>query len=517
MRKLSGLFFALFIVFSLAPAVWAGGPELQPPDDLPFVPGEVLVKFQPQVGALGVFSLQADGLEPLETIPHASVIRVRVGTGRERQTIADLLARGDVEYAGLNYRVQATDTPNDTYFANQWALQTGFLDAPSAWTTHHGTGTVTVAVIDSGVDLDHPDLQANITSGWDFVDDDSLPDDEFGHGTHVAGIIAAVGNNGIGVSGVSWGARIMPVRALDSYGSGTISDVASAIYYAVDNGARVINMSLGAPGTSYPCTGFEVVRDAMQYALNHDVLVVVSAGNESASAVSCPAAYDQAVAVAATNSSDTLAYYSNFGPRLDIAAPGSSIFSTLRGGSYGYMSGTSMAAPHVAGLAALIWSYTPSLSRSQVQELIQTSADDLGSPGWDEQYGYGRINAANVFRLMAPQATGVYLPDSGGLGGSTTDTYTTVTITTHNPKTITWSASLVPAVSWVEIVPPTSGQVSSGSPTTLTLHGIVQPSYSPETTALVLTGVTGDGEPLPDVVIPVYVWKQQIFLPLVFR
>lgn len=285
------------------------------------------------------------------------------------------------------------------------------IKATTAWDSCYRGAGVTVAVVDTGVDLDHTDLAANLVSGKTFVDGTSSADDDYGHGTHVAGIIAAVNNNG-GVIGVAPEASIMPVKVLNSSGSGSIADVADGIVWAADNGADIINLSLASTSSS------TTLKNAVNYAVNKGVLLVAAGGNCGDSNYGdnyCsyqdqpvyPAAYSNVMAVASTDSSDSQSSFSNQGSYIDIAAPGSSIYSTYKGGSYATMSGTSMAAPHVAGLAALIWSQDSSLSRSEVWAQIEDTATDLGSSGWDKVYGYGRINAAAAMESAQTSAAGV--------------------------------------------------------------------------------------------------------------
>ena len=222
--------------------------------------------------------------------------------------------------------------------------------------------------------------------------------DDYGHGTHVAGIAAARINNGIGVAGMAGGAKIMSVKVFFPPPNviGTYEDLIRAIIYATDNGADVINMSLGASSYS---RGEEM---AVDYAWDHGAVVVAAAGNTGRETYHYPAAHPNAIAVAATTASDSRAGFSTYGDFVDVAAPGSSVFSTLMGGGYGGMSGTSMATPHVAGLAALLFSLNPQLTNAQVRELIETNADDLGAAGWDKLYGHGRINARKALAAVAP-------------------------------------------------------------------------------------------------------------------
>lgn len=479
---------SVITLLAVAP-VLAQGPL---PADPAIIPGEVIVRFQPHVSALGAHvSLQAEGLQPLEISPRGSMLRLQVPPGQEAEAIAQLIARGDVEFAGYNHRVQAVETPNDPAFSQQWALPK--IEAPAAWDIHAGSNSVIIAIVDSGVDLDHPDLQANIVSGWDFVNNDGVADDDHGHGSHVAGIAAAVGNNGVGIAGVSWRAKIMPLKMLDAGGGGSTYDLAEAVYYAVDHGARVINMSLGAPGSAWPCDWPEV-EAAFNYAVSHGVLLVVAAGNDGQEGVNCPGAYEQALAVGSTTATDTRSYFSNYGPQLDIAAPGSSIYSTYRNASYTTMSGTSMATPHVAGLAALLWSFAPALNAAEVRSYLQNTAVDLGPAGWDQYFGYGRINAKSALDALSLQTSPAQLTLL--IDDQMDQASGVIQISTSNPDLINWTTTISPAVPWLAVAPPASGLVSSGSsPVGVTLLGS-QPapeSYGVYTATAVITGATSTG------------------------
>jgi thermitase len=503
----------------------AQGPVVQgpPPAITPeIVPGEIIVKFQSDVGRLGAQnSLRAEGLRPLEISPETGFMRVEVKPGQESQAIAELLGRGDVAYATYNYKIYALGNPNDPSYGSQWGLnnaQDHDIDAPEAWDIHTGGSGVTIAVIDTGVDLDHPDLQAKIVAGKDFVNNDSLADDDQGHGTHVAGIAAASGNNGIGIAGVSWGAKVMPLKVLNYAGSGTTADLAEAIVYAADNGAKVINMSLG----DYCGSGWPNVEDAVNYALGKGVLLVAAAGNTGSTPVLCPAAINGVMAVGATDSSDSRAYYSTYGAALDVAAPGSGIYSTYYGGGYTTFSGTSMASPHVAGLAALLWSFAPGMTSSEVEALIEQTADDLGSAGWDQYYGYGRINARRALERIALQVSPaqplLFIDDDPGVVSSQ------VRVITQNPETITWSASISPTVSWLTLSPPASGSVSSVSTNQfITLNATIPSpgSYGLYPANLVLTGTTSSGGTVGPITTQVqlrYVSEvQTIYFPLFFK
>lgn len=538
----------LLIIVSAAGSVLAQGPDDRHPD---YVPGEILVKFKPQVGSLSVQrSLQAEGVRVLNVSPRSGVMRLQVVPGRENETISRLQDRGGLEYAIPNYRIEALNDPNDVYYQNgtQWAID--IINAPQAWDIHTGSSHVVIAVVDTGMDLDHPDLAAKLwvnggeipnngsdddgngytddVNGYDFLNLDTIPDDDdHYHGTHVSGIAAAVTNNSLGVAGVSWGAKIMPLKILGAAG-GSIADLEEAIYYAVDNGAQVINLSLGAKYSKWPC-GWTNVETALNYAVNNNVLVVVASGNDGQNGVNCPGAYDQVMAVGSTTQTDARSSFSNYGPRLDITAPGSSIYSTFPG-TYSYLSGTSMATPHVAGLAALIWSMDPTLTATQVRNIIQTTADDLGTAGWDQYFGYGRINAYQALDSLVeidllettgqPLATPVlFLADD--VETDPIPAEKTVQVVTSSPEVITWTATISPAVSWLNLTPPPSGQISMSSSDQFMLTASKPVTYGSYSTSLIVTGTTSTGVEVAPVVNEVkfsYVKElKRYYFPLIFK
>ncbi len=304
------------------------------------------------------------------------------------QVINRLEKDPNVEYVEPNYLRKASLQPNDTYYSLQWGLSK--MQAPAGWNIETGaSNTVVIAVVDTGVDLTHPDLVGKILPGKDFANNDSTAQDDNGHGTHVAGIAAASTNNGLGVAGVSWNAKIMPIKVLDSYGSGYDSWVANGIREAVNRGANIINLSLGGPGYS------ETLKQATDYAAANNVLVIAAAGNTGSSVVAYPAGNPGVLGVGATDQNDKIASFSSYNSTVDVSAPGVGIASTLwyRGShQYAYMSGTSMATPNVAGVAALIKSRWPAYSASQIGSRLIDYSDDLGSPGRDNYFGYGRVN-----------------------------------------------------------------------------------------------------------------------------
>lgn len=308
-------------------------------------------------------------------------------------------------YIEPNKKYQALFTPNDPYWNLQWGPQK--IEADWAWNTTTGNHSVLVAVIDTGIDYTHPDLAGNyVTLGYDWVNNDEDPLDDFGHGTHCAGIIAAVLNNSLGIAGLG-NISIMAEKALDEYGSGWEDDLANAIIDAVDKGAKILSNSWGGPYS-------ELIYEAIKYAYNNSVLVIAAAGNTASRMKIYPAAYDEVIAVTATDSDDNPAYFTTFGDWVEVAAPGVDIYSTMPtyhvtmndygySMNYSYMSGTSMACPHVAGLAALIWSQFPNTTRDWVRAQLRYTADDLGDPDFDEYYGYGRINAKNAVEQAPPE------------------------------------------------------------------------------------------------------------------
>jgi serine protease len=330
------------------------------------------------------------------------VVTTRTATDRATATGLVETAQHAANAIGveLDAEVTAADVPGgtDPYRSQQWDLDR--LRVADAWPKATGAG-VTVAVIDTGVDASHPDLAGQVLPGVDFVDGtEGTATDENGHGTHVAGTIAAITGNGAGVSAVAPDARILPVRVLGANGTGYMSDAASGIVYAADHGADVINMSLGTD------TQVDAVTNAIAYARSKGAVVVAAAGNQrtGGSPASYPAADSGVIAVAATDSADAVAYYSTRGDYVDVAAPGSGIVSTYPGGSYRTMNGTSMATPHVAAVAALLKSYHAGLSPDAVEQALETSATDLGPAGKDADFGYGRIDAAAALAAVAPSA-----------------------------------------------------------------------------------------------------------------
>jgi thermitase len=317
-----------------------------------------------------------------------NAVVVKVTPGTEESLMRSMRGRPEVAFVERNGIYNAAFIPNDTNWPLQWNMP--MIKANASWDTYRGSTEVVIAIIDTGIDYNHPDLAANYKSGgYDWVNNDFYPMDDNSHGTHCAGIAAAVLNNALGVAGVAQ-VKVWTEKVLNVNGSGSWDDAASGIIHATDKGVNVISMSMGGSGYS------SLVDSACTYAWNHGVVLVAAAGNEYANldvTPFYPASFSTVIAVSATNSADNFdSSYSNYGSKIEVSAPGTSIYSTVPNATYGYKTGTSMACPHVAGLVALIWSYKPQLTNGQVRSALQTSVDDKGAVGKDIYYGYGRIN-----------------------------------------------------------------------------------------------------------------------------
>jgi thermitase len=342
-------------------------------------------------------------------MPGLYAIVVKVTLGAEDSLIQSMRGRPEVAFVERNGIYEATFIPNDTNWPLQWNMP--MIKANASWDTYRGSSEVTIAIIDTGILYNHPDLAANYKSGgydWDNKEPDPIDDNS--HGTHCAGITAAVLNNALGVAGVAQ-VKVWTEKVLNNLGSGSWDDIASGIIHATDKGVNVISMSLGGYGYS------SLVENAVNYAYARGVLLVAAAGNDYLNIDSSPcypASYANVIAVSATNSADNFdSSSSNYGNKVEVSAPGTSIYSTILGNSYGYKTGTSMATPHVAGLLALIWSYKPQLTNAQVRNALHTAVDDKGAVGKDMYYGYGRINCQRI--ISSPETYQYHFQVSGFL------------------------------------------------------------------------------------------------------
>lgn len=296
----------------------------------------------------------------------------------------------EVEYAELNYWYYVFGEPNDAFASSQYALYSPSyqgIDAVRGWDIEQGDASVIVAIIDTGVDYTHEDLAGKVVKGYDFVNEDFDPRDDHGHGTHVAGIIGAITNNGRGIAGVCPGCSLLAVKTITANGSGANSWIANGISNAVNLGAQVVNLSLGGLERS------QTIKLAVQQAYQRGVLVVSASGNDGSGVTLYPAGFDEVIGVGATDRYGDHASFSNYGSHLELSAPGQSIYSTLPGNRYEAWNGTSMACPHVAGLAGLLLSQFPNSSIHEIRQLMISTSQDLGAAGRDSYFGYGRINA----------------------------------------------------------------------------------------------------------------------------
>lgn len=375
-----------------------------------FVPSDVLVKFKVKASASEIADLAAQLNGRVAEWSHdLDYYRVEIpATTKTEDAVLFFRESPQVEWANFNYIAHACYTPNDQYYDYQWHYPR--INLPSAWDITRGNASIVVAVCDQGFQFSHADWAGvQTTSPHDFIDDDNDPSTniDYSHGTHVAGTIFAATNNNIGVAGVAPLCRLMPLRVMDDGGSGTMQDISNGITWAANNSAELLNLSLGLRVTGPPQDPGPPLSTAIATAANAGVVIFAASGNDSMPYVGYPAAYSQCIAVGSTKYNDVRAIYSNYGAALDIVAPGGKnsedlnsdgqpdgVLSTVRASgqwAYAWFDGTSMATPHACGVGALLMSN--GLAGSQVRQVLQETAEDLGANGWDSQYGYGRIDA----------------------------------------------------------------------------------------------------------------------------
>lgn len=565
MRRLKNVLGSLSLALLLLVSTLAEGltptvnSRTNPVPQAEFKPGEILVKFRQGFPAIGIQSaLAMHDVRILGEIRGLGVIRLAVPIGEELRIIEDLRRNPLVEYAEPDYiahgaagqelvllaagrdsrPVQGSQVvlcgsavaPNDEYYSYQWNLPK--IEAPQAWDITIG-GDVVIAILDTGVDLEHPDLDAKIwmnadecpgngidddgngyfddVYGWDFVNDDNDSQDDNGKGTFVAGIAAAETDNEEGVAGVSWGAKIMPVKVLNSDGHGYFSDIVAGICYAADSGARIINMSFAS--TAYS----PLLADAVNYAHDRGCLLVAMAGDwaDEGNPIVYPAALDNVVAVAATDDADVRWPGSEYGPYVDIAAPGSDILGPYWvNGIHTYalfQPSTFAAAPHVAGLAALIWSVNPHLTPDEVEGIIEQTAVDLGDGGRDDYYGWGRIDAnaavkATPHYLQLSPAKLLFLADDD----SNPPPWRIV-----NPGTSssTWIAA--ETAGWLSMAGPTG---NTPSYVTVSVDKGALPGYGTYTSPITVTSTMSESQNSPlsvDVILSYVPQLKRVYLPRV--
>jgi len=414
-RAISALL-ALFVLLAAVPPVVAAddpAPAVAP-TSAEVIPGEVIVRWR-------------DGADaPAETRGRGLAIAAELGHGHKRgaatlvstsgRAVADVIAelRADpaVEAVEPNYRVQLAGvvTVNDPKTAGQYSLDQ--MRVRDAWSITKG-GSGVVAVLDTGVMANHPDLAGRVLAGYDFVNNDTNAADDNGHGTWVAGIIAAKPNDGYGIAGISWTDKILPVKIMDGEGTGSTADLLAGIQWATDHGATVINMSVGG----FPYS--QIIQDAINDAWNAGIVLVAAAGNNARDELFYPASFANVVSVSATQVNDEFAHWSSYGAKVDVSAPGASVQTTNctvctyadhdSWGEHTYISGTSFATPNVSGVIALLRAKFPSETPAQIVSRLVGSVDDRGYAGWDKRYGAGRVNA---YRALGASVTA-----SARLGG----------------------------------------------------------------------------------------------------
>jgi subtilisin family serine protease len=514
-----------------------------------FKAGEIIVKFRENISQAGVRSLlRAEDVRILNELGNFGLMLLSVPHGRELEKIEELKRSPLVEYAEPNYVVQITAPitaaphyslrassdviPNDPYFlSQQWNLSQ--IEAPAAWDITTGSDRVMIAFIDSGVDLTQAELKDKVWTnpgevagngidddgngfvddvhGWDFVNWDGEPQDDYGHGTFVAGIASAETNNGTLIAGVSWGAEIMAVKVFDRAGRGSLADVNGGILYAADNGAKIINLSLLLTSSDYPHS----VQNIVNYAYSKGALTIAGSGDPREygpappDAYQYPAALDHVVSVAATDRDDEHPDFSTYNDKVDIAAPGVDIFSFWPGGQ-GWISDTGMAATHVSGLAALVWSVNPTLTPDQVEDIIKSTAVDLGEPGKDDYFGHGRIDAS-----AAARATPHYLqvePDSLDFlvydNNSSSET-----ITNPGTSSSTWGVT-PPTVPWLSINPP-EGYTPSSATVSVDVGSL--PDYGIYTATITATSTLTHCVNCSQSITATVVYRCRSYLPLLFK
>lgn len=374
------------VLLMMSSALWGEAP--------PFKKGQIVIQ--------GKVSQASADMQVIKYLPQSDLSIVRVEPGKEFAALQRQQDKG--RSAFLNRLAAASAIPSDPYYSFQWHLQS--VQATEAWNLTTGSGVI-VAVVDSGLALGGADGVGCVVPGYDFVNMDSDPHDDNGHGTHVSGTVAQATNNGIGVSGLAYDACVMPVKVLDAAGSGGFAEIAEGIYFAVDHGAKVINLSLGI-NARYALANDPVLDPALDYAEANGVTVVCASGNDGhRKNVSYPAIYPTTIAVGSTDYNNALVSYSNRGKGLDMMAPGGDVSAdqngdgyadgvlqeTLDNGSwtYAFWQGTSMAAPHVSAAAALLIAHQTAATPAEVRTVLFGSALDIDKPGFDNNTGHGLL------------------------------------------------------------------------------------------------------------------------------
>lgn len=380
-----GLVVLMLLAFRSEPQAQASGAP-------PYAPNRVLVRFTPDLPASGISgALARIKARATGHLAGIDVYVVEIEEGGVAKAITQLRHVPGVIYAEPDYLAFGAMTPNDADYGTQYAPQ--MIQAEEAWDVTLGDANVVVAILDTGVDLEHPEFDGRLLPGYDFINSDDDPRDDHSHGTLTTGIAVAATNNETGIAGIAGDSSILPIKTLDENNQTTYSVIADSIIYAADHDADVINLSLGG------YTDSQTLRDAVEYAWERGAVLVAAAGNDDTTSPFYPAAYEHVLAVSATTKYDDFWSGSNYGDWIDISAPGYLVYSTSwsasSGSTYGYLHGTSASSPHAAGVAALLRAQEPDLSSTQIRAILEQTANDKGDPGWDPYYGHGRLNAGN--------------------------------------------------------------------------------------------------------------------------
>ena len=509
-----------------------------------FKAGEIIVKFGEGISQASIQSLfLTEGVRILDEMGNLGLMLLSVPRGQELEKIEELKRNSLVEFAEPNYVVRIADPiaiepqyslhaadiiPNDPRYPGQWNLPR--IEAPAAWDITTGSDKVVIAFVDSGVDLDHPELTDKIWTntgeiagndfdddgndfkddvhGWDFVNWHGEPQDDHGHGTFVASIAAAETNNDLGMAGVSWGAEIMPIKVFDKDGQFYLWDLTGGITYAADNGARIINLSFNWADWS------QALQAAVNYAYSEGCLLVAAAGDSFDSTYQYPAALEHVVSVAATDRYDEHPEFSTYNDEVDVAAPGVDILGAWWGVGYGTLSSTHMAVPHVSGLAALVWSVNLQLTPDEVENIIESTAVDVGEPGRDDYFGHGRIDAGAAVMATTHylQVEPDILPPILVCDGSNPSSQM---ITNPGTNSSTWSTTAI--APWLSISSP-EGYTPSSATVSIDKGGL--PDYGVYTAPITATSTMTNHVSNPKTITVTVNYSSQCwtnYLPLLFK
>jgi thermitase len=465
----------LFSLIAFVPFVSADdGQNGTPP------PERLLVQFQPGTSLNDMAQVhKREGAKVETTLSQIGVQVVTIPQGQKGSKMASYRTQKEVRYVEVDSVAQAVDVPNDPSFNVQWDMTK--VQASQAWGITKGSQNVIIAILDTGIDVNHPDLAGKVVSSINFTDSSTAYANGQSHATHVAGIAAAATNNGVGIAGLGRNSSLMNVKVLGDNGYGYYSWIAQGIIWAADHGADVINLSLGGSSAS------PTLQNAVNYAWNKGVVVVAAAGNNGSTVPFYPAAYTNCISVAATDYNDALASWSNHGSWVDVAAPGVSIYSCIPGSQYGYMSGTSMASPHVAGLCGLVFSVASDTNgngriNDEVKSAVEASCNKVGI-----DVVSGRINAYRAVQLASttsiPVSTATPTPTPAPTATPTPTPVPTATPTPTPVPTVTPTPTPVPTATPTPTPVPTATPTPTPVPTvTPTPTPVPTPTPTPKPT-----------------------------------